>query len=106
MEIKVANEAKQDTIIGQGNQILSKINNRQVFAQCVKSVQRGTIGLNSGGDGKVVSISPVNANKSILIWNTTDSNNSGNFILKNDGIYLKYTIVTYTSLCWQVIEFY
>ena len=114
MEIKVANEAKQDTIIGQGNQILSKINNRQVFAQCVKSVQRGVITdtINRNSDKipiKKASISPVNLNKSIFLI----SNNGSNwvFFLKSDGIYLFGGDSPGHSLGsseyhWQVIEFY
>lgn len=105
MEIKVANEAKQDIGIGKADEILNKINNQQITAQCVKSVQRGAVEYDTYGE-KAVSISPVNASKSILIWETDETSVNTTFILKNDGIYPAYNTGRNAFLVWQVIEFY
>lgn len=122
MEIKVANEAKQDTIINQGNQILNKINNQQITAKCIKSVQRGFVTKtqlypnNRPTEIKIATVKIDNVSKCLLFapyekfgGNSTNATP----VLKSDGIYLRALsgpfdggLTTLGPLPWQVIEFY
>ena len=131
MEIKVANEAKQDVGIAKANEILNKINNQQITAQCVKSVQRGfcynqTGTVNNNKEIKVVSLSNINVAKSQFSYiyrGYTTVGGSGvveiafglegtSLTLKSDGIYLNwvtteiYPDFNVNPFEWQVIEFY
>ena len=74
IQIKVANEAKQDITISKADQILGKLADQTIIAKTVKSIQTGTIYTNqyassvedlltSDGRLKLASISPVDINK-------------------------------------------
>lgn len=143
MQIKVANEAKQDVVITGQNDIKNKINN----GYNIKSIQRGmlpSMSVKSFTTGeklanyqrKIASISPVNVDKSILVYNTPEHEDTDRFPfiyyytgtasrgvhekldieLKSDGIYTsqnkrdltEFTKLEYRqfALSWQVIEFY
>lgn len=96
-QIKIANELKQDTMIANNADILDSLNNYGV----IKSKQTGYIegsstliplspALPTGSDIKLVSISPVNINKSILNIRSAEVGATSNvcgLVLKADGIY-------------------
>lgn len=127
-QIKVANEAKQDTMIANNVEIFEGLDNYGT----IKSVQRGEIEqLNdvivgehaAGGEIKITSINPINVGKCKLIADYTilhltvsSSITSRPFsypalYLKSDGIYTtpsekmfdRYFI---ENLTWQIIEYY
>lgn len=79
MQIKIANETKQNDVISGQNNIKNKINN----GYHIKSIQRGTLPSmvvksfttaerSANYQRKVASISPVNVDKSILVYNTPE----------------------------------
>lgn len=143
MQIKIANEKKQNDVISGQNDIKNKINN----GYHIKSIQRGTLPSMvvksftaaerlPNYQRKVASISPINLDKSILVYNTPERKNTNEFPfiyyyvsttsigahekldieLKSDGIYTsqnKRDLTDLTkleyhqfALSWQVIEFY
>lgn len=133
MEIKVANEAKQDITIGKADEILGKINNQQITARCVKSVQRGYHAEEAkdrksySRSMKIVPISSVNSEKSSLNISYLYYENASSrgeipiatnvknprVVLKNDGIYInsnnldyEYDSINIKAFTWEVVEFY
>ena len=134
-QIKVANEAKQDTMIANNADIL----NLMTLKNSIKSKQRGFADsrnydgnyiedfsispIPQGSELKVFDISPVNINKAILFVKSGQVEISTErewyiempLQLKSDGIYTipivtsdgrMITKYTLKNLSWEVIEFY
>ena len=143
MQIKIANETKQNDVISGQNNIKNKFNN----GYHIKSIQRGTspsmevesftaAERSANYQRKVASFSPINVDKSILVYNTPEHEDTNRFPfiyyyfstssrgthekldieLKSDGIYTTQNKRDLTgfakleyhqyALSWQVIEFY
>lgn len=125
-QIKVANEAKQDTQIANNLEILARLDNYGT----IKSVQNGKIQQLSGvivgehtagSEIKITSINPVNVGKCKLIADyttlqltvptATPTNSFPALSLKSDGIYTtpsekRFDRYHIDNLTWQIVEYY
>lgn len=123
-QIKVANEAKQDTQIANNAEILEELDDYGT----IKSIQNGEIvGLSNvvvgehaaGSELNIVSINPVNVDKSKLIakyttlhfTNPSASYSYPSLSLKSDGIYTTPSVRLFDqysikNLTWSVVEYY
>ena len=125
-QIKVANEPKQDTMIGKADQILGRLTDQTVIAKTVKSVQTGIYfppstlqNFTAGARVDFATISPIGGNCLLTI----DSfSNNGSAVIYGDGIYLTAELVgskivseviptpltrgNVYKFKWTVIEFY
>lgn len=127
-QIKVANEAKQDTMIANNVEIFEGLDNYGT----IKSVQRGEIleitdqivgDKPAGSEIKIISLNPTDINRCKLIANyrflelrtnpiyTTKQYSYPSLVLKADGIYTApsaklFDRFSIRGLSWQVIEYF
>ena len=126
-QIKVANEAKQDTQIANNAEILTGLDDYGT----IKSIQNGQIvDLSSvvvgehaaGSELKIISINPVNVDRSKLIANydslvlkvapgINSKASVPSLSLKSDGIYTTPSVRLFDrysikNLTWSIVEYY
>lgn len=125
-QIKVANEPKQDTMIGKADQILGKLADQTIITKTVKSVQTGIYfppstlqNYTAGARVDFATISPIGGNYLLTIESFS---NNGSAVIYGDGTYLTAELVgskivseaiptplargNVYKFKWTVIEFY
>ena len=122
-QIKVANEAKQDTMIANNAEIIEGLDDYET----IKSIQNGQIEVLSdvivgehaaGSELNIIYINPVNIDKCKLTADyttlyLTDPSRSYSYpalSLKSDGIYTapsekQFDRYTIKNLTWQIVEY-
>lgn len=122
IQIKVANEAKQDITISKTDQILGKLADQTIVAKTVKSVQRGVIefttqeNVDVGYHEVVAYISSVDMSKCDVFYSLLVESSSDVSVCLNSTTSSSLTFHVGKSplsmssetgkVSWQVIEFY
>lgn len=123
-QIKIANEPKQDTMIGKADQILGRLADQTVIAKTVKSVQRGIVDpsglqknaatnryefatVNPVGDKYVLLIESASQyNSSVVAYNTSSSLYVAELIGNKICSEVAPSAPNTQRFKWTLIEFY